>query len=136
MTDAQQLSIDGPNPDGTEDLVMKRVAAQLRAMLGDPEMAAVLATLTELGKRIAEQDNPSSVGAVARDALQLLSDIGSKLPDKSNARDSIAQLLGARKKPPEWVPDTLLRELLQLGFDQAEAFAVHAAASAVVAAFG
>jgi len=121
--------------DGRRAGLEAAVMGQLRAILGDPEVASILAMLKKL--RDADQDEllPASVTAVTRPHIATLTHVSEKLPADGDARKLLAKVMNLKKAPPAGLPDLLYRVLKQNGQSDADCEQAYSAAQSIVAAF-
>lgn len=120
--------------DGQRAGLERAVLVQLRAILGDPEIAAIVATLNKLREADNDEQMPASVTAKTRGAIQALTAVSQKLED-GDARKLISKIMNATKLPPAGLPDLLYRTLKQSGVSDADAESAYSAAQSIETAF-
>jgi hypothetical protein len=120
--------------DGQRAGLERAVLSQLRAILGDPEIAAIVATLNRLREADNDEQMPASVTAKTRPAIAALTAVSQKLED-GDARRLISKIMNLTKLPPAGMPDLLYRTLKQSGVSDADAESAYSAAQAIETAF-
>jgi hypothetical protein len=121
--------------DGQRAGLERAVLVQLRAILGDPEIATIVATLNRLREADSDEQMPAGVTAKTRAPIAALTEVSQKLED-GDARKLIAKIMNATKAPPAGLPDLLYRLLKQSkGITDADAESGYSAAQAIETAF-
>lgn len=125
--------------DGQRAGLERAVLSQLRAILGDPEIAAIVGTLSRLRMADNDEQMPTSVTAKTRPAIQTLTEISQKL-EHGDARKLLSKVMNLgmapeRTKDGVGLPDLVYRTLKQGGVSDKDCEAAYSATQTIETAF-